>query len=191
MNNDETMIAIMGEEVHARHELVKIDVLQFLPDNPRVYAVVRDIPDFDSLTPDEKQKRIYEYLLLEPSVKNLIPEIKRDGGLQDPIIVRNDTRQVIEGNSRLAAYRNLKHESDDDNRWTQIRCLVVKTLTDDQQTRLLGQANLKGKTAWSAHAKAQFCYTLVEEQRKNVDDLFKLSGIRVSEIKNVLTPSGS
>ena len=173
----------MGRNVPARHELIEIDSLQFLPDNPRVYAVIGELSDFDSLTLDEKQLRIYECLLQEPSVKNLIPEIKRDGGLQDPIIVRNDTRQVIEGNSRLAAYRHLKDESDDDNRWTQIRCLVVKTLTDDQQTRLLGQAHLTGKTDWSAYAKALFCYQWVEIQRKDANDLCKLSGIRVSEIK--------
>ena len=113
---DKTTIAIMGEDVPARYEQVSIDQLHFLPDNPRVYAAIREMEDFADLTPDEKQIRIYERLLQEPSVKNLIPEIKRDGGLQDPIIVRHDTRQVIEGNSRLAAYRKLRDDTNDD-RW--------------------------------------------------------------------------
>ena len=153
MNPDETTIAIMGQHVPARHERIPIDKLHFLPDNPRVYAAIREMTDFDGLTTEEKQHRIYERLLQEPSVKNLIPEIQRDGGLQDPITVRHDTLQVIEGNSRLAAYRKLDDGSDDD-RWTHIRCLVVTTLTDDQQTRLLGQAHLHGKTDWSPYAKA-------------------------------------
>ena len=101
MNPDETTIAIMGQDVPARHELVPIDQLYFLPDNPRVYAAIREMADFSGLTPEEKQLRIYERLLQESSVKNLIPEIQRDGGLQDPIIVRWDTQEVIEGNSRL------------------------------------------------------------------------------------------
>lgn len=186
MNTDETTIAIMGEDVSARHELLSIYTLHFLPDNPRVYAAIREMPDFSGLTPDEKQLRIYERLLQEPSVKNLIPEIERDGGLQDPIIVRWDTRQVIEGNSRLAAYRKLDDESPDDDRWAHIRCLVVSTLTDDQQTRLLGQAHLHGKTEWSPYAKALFCFRWVVEQERDLSTLAGLSGFRPLEItKNV------
>ena len=182
MNPDETTIAIMGQHVPARHERIPIDQLHFLPDNPRVYAAIREMPDFDGLTPEEKQIRIYERLLQEPSVKNLIPEIRRDEGLQDPIIVRHDTWQVIEGNSRLAAYRRLADESDDDQ-WAHIRCLVVTTLTDDQQTRLLGQAHLHGKTDWSPYAKALFCFRWVVEQKRDVSSLCSLSGISSAEIR--------
>ena len=182
MSPDETTIAIMRQDVPARHERIQIHKLHFLPDNPRVYAAIRGMSDFADLTPDEKQDRIYKCLLQEPSVKNLIPEIRRDGGLQDPIIVRHDTRQVIEGNSRLAAYRKL-HDDTNDDQWTHIRCLVVTTLTDDQQTRLLGQAHLHGKTEWSAYAKALFCFRWVEDEKKDVSTLAQLSGITAAAIK--------
>ena len=183
MSPDQTNIAIMGEDVPSHHELISIDRLRFLPDNPRVYAAIREMQDFAALTPDEKQLRIYERLLQEPSVKNLIPEILRDGGLQDPIIVRWDTQEVIEGNSRLAAYRKLFDENPDNDQWTHIGCLVVKTLTDDQQTRLLGQAHLHGKTDWSPYAKALFCFRWVVEERRDVSTLAPLSGITAAEIK--------
>ena len=182
MNPDETTIAIMGQNVPARHELMAIDQLHFLPDNPRVYASIREIPDFADLTPDEKQVRIYQHLLKEPSVKNLIPEIKRDGGLQEPIIVRYDTRQVIEGNSRLAVYRKLKEDTGKD-KWAHIRCVVVSSLTDDQQTRLLGQTHLHGRTEWSPYAKALFCFRWVEEDQKDPATLKRLSGLSVRAIK--------
>ena len=188
MSPDQTNIAIMGEDVPAHHELIPIDRLRFLPDNPRVYAAIREMQDFAALTPDEKQLRIYERLLQEPSVKNLIPEIQRDGGLQDPIIVRWDTQEVIEGNSRLAAYRKLFDENPDDDQWTHIGCLVVKTLTDDQQTRLLGQAHLHGKTEWSPYAKALFCFRWVVEEQRDISTLAGLSGFTPAEIKkNVKT----
>ena len=77
MKPDETTIAIMGEQIRARHEQIAIDQLRFLPDNPRVYVAIREMSDFDELTSEEKQLRIYERLLQEPSVKNLVPEIKR------------------------------------------------------------------------------------------------------------------
>ena len=185
MKSDETTIAIMGKHVPARHERIAIDKLHFLPDNPRVYAAIREMPDFAELTPEEKQVRIYERLLREPSVKKLEPEIKRDGGLQDPITVRIDTRQVIEGNSRLAVYRKLRDETADDQ-WAHIRCLTVSKLTDDQQTRLLGQAHLRGRTEWSRYAKALFCFSWVEEHNKDISTLAKLSGFTADAIrKNV------
>ena len=185
MKPDETTIAIMGQEIPARHELVAIEQLQFLPDNPRVYAAIREMSDFDQLTLDEKQARIYQRLLQEPSVKNVIPEIKRDGGLQDPIVVRHDTWQVIEGNSRLAAYRKLKEDAGEEQ-WDTIRCLVVSTLTDDQQTRLLGQAHLQGRTEWSPYAKALYCFRWVEEAKKEPATLANLVRFTIAEItKNV------
>ena len=182
MTPDETTIAIMGQNVPARHELIPINQLHFLPDNPRVYAAIREMPDFPDLTRDEKQIRIYERLLQEPSVKNLIPEIQRDGGLQDPITVRWDTQEVIEGNSRLAAYRKLNDDLGGDQ-WTDIRCLVVKTLTKDQQTRLLGQTHLHGKTEWSPYAKALFCFRWVVEEKRDISTLGNLSGFTQAEIK--------
>lgn len=182
MKTDQTTIAIMREQVPARHELMAIEKLHFLPDNPRVYAAIREMTDFEDLTPEEKQVRIYERLLQEPSVKNLIPEIKRDGGIQDPVIVRMDGRQVIEGNSRLAVYRKLWDDTRDDQ-WARIRCLVVTERTDDQQTRLLAQTHLHGKTDWSPYARALFCFRWVEEDRKDILTLAAISGLTAAEIK--------
>lgn len=183
MTSDETFISIMGDSVPAQHQEMNIWELSFLSDNPRVYAAIKEIESFSSLTTDEQQHCIYKRILQEPSVKNLIPEIKRDGGLQEPIIVRYDTRQVIEGNSRLAVYRKLYSDTHENEQWRSIRCLVVKSLTDDQQTRLLGQTHLRGKTEWSAHAKALFCYRWVEEKKKEEAELAKLSGFTANEIK--------
>ena len=172
----------MGELVPATRERIRIHELHFLPDNPRVYAAIREMPDFPDLTPEEKQVRIYERMLEEPSVKNLIPEIRRDMGLQEPIIVRWDTKQVIEGNSRLAAYRKLREEKPEEEQWADISCLVVSNLTDEQQTRLLGQAHLHGKTEWSPYAKALYCFRWVEELNRDASELYQVSGITPAEI---------
>ena len=181
MAGDETTIAIMGQEVRATLDLTPIDRLLFFPDNPRVAAAIREMPGFDDLTPSEKQERIYAQLLKEPSVNKLIPEIKRDGGLQEPVVVRHDTLQVIEGNSRLAAYRKLHHDSKDE-RWANIRCFVVDRLTEEQQTRLLAQAHLHGRTEWSLYQKALFCFRWVEEQQRERSELHRLSGMSMTMI---------
>ena len=176
-------INIMNEEVPVRRERWAIDDLFFLPDNPRVYAAIQGMTTgFSELTPDEQQKLIYECMCKEPSVANLRPEIERDGGLQEPVIVRYDTRQVIEGNSRLAAYHILRDKNPGDERWMTIDCLMLKDLTDEQQTRLLGQAHLHGKTDWSPHAKALYCYRWVKEGGKDAKALSEISGIKTQEI---------
>ena len=181
-NIERTTISIMEEEVEATLTTMAIDKLLFLPDNPRVFAAIREISRFTQLTDEEQQAEIYRQLLRETSVKNLRPEIQRDGGLQEAIIVRHDTNQVIEGNSRLAVYRYLHDTNPADERWQFIRCLVVSKLTEDQQVRLLGQAHLHGKTDWSAYAKALFCHRWVNDDRKQARDLSDISGISVRAI---------
>ena len=181
MSNDQTTIAIMQEAIPAHHEEIDIYMLNFLPDNPRVYAATEAMSGFDGLTTEEIQERIYKCLLDEPSVKNLIPEIKRDGGLQEAIIIRYDTMQVIEGNSRLAVYRKLYYDTEDE-RWKHIRCLVVSTLTDRLQTRLLAQTHMRGKTEWSPYAKALECFRWVEEKR-DIEEMAEISGFTSDDIK--------
>ena len=182
IDGEQTTISILGEEVSATYRSVEINKLLFLPDNPRVYAAIRKIAGFDQLTPAEQQERIYDQLLTEPSVQNVRPEIERDGGLQDPIIIRTDTREVIEGNSRLAVYRQLHSTDPHDERWHNIRCLDIGTPTRKQQVRLLGQAHLHGKTDWSAFARALFCYRWVREEKNDPDELSQISGLSLQAI---------
>ena len=178
---DQTTIAVMGQRIPATYDERPIGDLLFLPDNPRVYAATREVDGFDDLTEREKQDQIYKLLLGEQSVKELLPEIRRDGGLQEPIVVRHDLGQVVEGNSRLAAYRKLEEETGD-NRWAQIPCLVVTNLTDDQQTRLLGQAHLQGRTDWSRYSRAFFCFRKVRQDKKTAKELSELTGMYVRTI---------
>jgi len=152
---------ILGESILRGSDYLNIHELQFLADNPRVYACTHGEANFDKKTPEEQQQIIYEKLLKESSVKNLIPEIKRHDGLMEHILVRLDTMQVIEGNSRLAVYRKL-HESDDAGDWELIPCDTVSRLSDEQQAAFLNQVHVKGKTQWSAYEKANFAYVRKE-----------------------------
>ena len=55
MNSDEATIAIMGKELSARHDRIPIDQLRFLPDNPRVYAAIREMPA-STISPTTRNK---------------------------------------------------------------------------------------------------------------------------------------
>lgn len=176
----ENEIKILGEVIKISNDYLPIDELRFMKDNPRVYSCIHGEPDFDNLPEVVQQERIFENLKKEPSVKNLKSEIKRHGGLMEQILVRFDTKQVIEGNSRLAVYRILHEETKDEN-WELIPCNIVSSLTDDQQIAFLNQIHVKGKTKWSAYEKANFAY--VQKERltfEKIADLFGESKMTIS-----------
>lgn len=154
-------IKIMGENIGVSSDFLELHKLRFLSDNPRVYACTHGIPGFNELPVEKQQDLIYKKLLEEPSVKNLEPEIKRHGGLLEAILVRLDTMEVIEGNSRLAVYRKL-HEKHPGEDWELIQCDMVSKLTDEQQFAFLNQIHVKGKTQWSAYEKANLAYVRKE-----------------------------
>ena len=165
---------ILGEDVDVKDDYININECRFLKDNPRVYTVTHGGPGFDDKLEEQQQEIIYKKLLEEPSVKNLEPDIKRHGGLMESILIRLDTMEVIEGNSRLAVYRKLYKDTGNDD-WELIPCDVVSSLTDEQQATLLNQIHVKGKTNWSAYEKANFAY--VRKSRGwSYQDISKLFG---------------
>lgn len=84
-------------------ELMELDqrTLKFYPENPRVYSVL-------NLAGEEpSQDEIEKLMCRQEHVKQLKESIVSNGGLIDPLIVRAGDFTVLEGNSRLAAYRIL------------------------------------------------------------------------------------
>lgn len=155
-------ITILGETIELDFAHCDIHSLKFLRDNPRVYSCTHGHPNFDQMIGEQQQAVIYEKLIQEESVKNLIPDVKHHGGLLEPILIRYDTKEVIEGNSRLAVYRKLDQEIQGDD-WQLIPCDVVSSLTPEQQAALLNQIHVKGKTRWSAYEKANFAFVRKEQ----------------------------
>ncbi len=164
---------ILGKVIALSHDNLDIQTLKFLKDNPRVYACTHGKPNFGEMPDEEQQDFMFDALRKEPSVKNLIPEIKRHGGLMESILVRHDTMEVIEGNSRLAVYRHLQN-SGVEGEWDLIPCDIVSSLTENQQAAFLNQIHVKGKTKWSAYEKANFAYVRKErgDSFSNIANLF-------------------
>lgn len=150
-------MTLLGNEIEFTDDFVEIDKLWYFTDNPRVYACIHRVKDFSKLPREEQQELIQDQLLKEQSVANLIPEIRRHRGLIEPILVRHDRMEVIEGNSRLAVYRHFRGEGVPGD-WEMIPCHIVSALSDEQATAYLNQIHVKGKTQWSAYEKANFAY---------------------------------
>src|SRR5450759_795658 len=75
--------------------------LKFYLENPRLYSLAREDGH------DPTQEEVEEILAQMDHVKQLVQSIKENGGLIDPVIVQGGSNIVLEGNSRLAAYRIL------------------------------------------------------------------------------------
>jgi hypothetical protein len=146
----ETLL-IRGVEIPVETTTLPQASLRFFVENPRVYSILR----IDGEEPS--QADIESKLLEMDHVKALIQDIKRDGGLTDPVVVRSGKLEVIEGNSRLAAYRALAKV--DPIKWGRMKVrLLPEDLDETLIFALLGQYHIKGKKDWAPFEQAGFLY---------------------------------
>jgi hypothetical protein len=161
---DEGTLTIAGTRLRVRTGEVPQTELLFFAENPRVHSLLHS----DGTEPT--QEEIQDQLEGMESVRKLIQDIRRNGGLIDALIVRSGSREVIEGNSRLAAYRCLARE--DPIRWGKVKVTLlpepVESVVIDV---LLGQYHLKGKTEWLPYEQAGYLYRRVNHHDASVEDL--------------------
>jgi len=131
-------------------EMSQLD-LNFYPENPRIYStlcVADGIPE---------QHEIEEILVGMEHVKQLKLSIEANGGLIDPIIVKAGDNVVLEGNSRLAAYRILSRK--DCIKWGKVKCKVLPyDIPESAIFTLLGQYHIIGRKDWSPFEQAGYLY---------------------------------
>lgn len=170
-------LRISGEKIPTLlGELAQAD-LQFWVDNPRIYSIVH--ASDEPLDQDQIQLELQN----REHVKQLIQDIKHHGGLINPILVRDGDLAVLEGNSRLAAYRFLAQK--DPIKFGEITSIVIP---GDISQRLiysyLNQEHIKGKSEWSPYEEAGIIYRLVQ-QGSTLDQLAsELNiGVRVARRK--------
>lgn len=147
--------------------------LEYYAENPRVFTALQssgeDIPSQATI------ERIMQRL---DSVKKLKVSIESNGGLMNPIIVRKNI--VLEGNSRLAAYRLLA--SKDPIKWSKIRCAILPDdISDELVFNLLGTYHIIGQTPWSPFEQAGYLYRTKQKSRKNIKAIAKELGMRQSD----------
>lgn len=155
--------------------------LLFYEENPRVYSALRA----DGATPT--QETIEGKMTSMDHVKQLRLSIEQNGGLIDPLIVvkRNDKYIVLEGNSRLAAYRLLAAKNP--AKWQKVRvCILPEEITEGDIFTLLGQYHLIGRKDWSAFEQAAYLYRQRESTGIATDILAKNVGLTESKVSAYL-----
>lgn len=149
MNQEKLRIGKKDYDV-IRTELMQAS-LKFYPENPRVYS------EMNSFGEEPTQSEIEDHMCRLEHVKQLKESIKSNGGLIDPLIVRDGDNTVLEGNSRLSAYRILA--SIDPIKWGKVKCLVLPADIDDSAIfALLGQYHIIGRKDWDPFEQANYLY---------------------------------
>jgi hypothetical protein len=160
---DDTLI-IRGTIIPVKIGLLAQSKLTFFVDNPRIYSIVRAEDN------EPSQEEIEAALQGMEHVRILKTDIEQNGGLIDPIVVKDGTFEVIEGNSRLAAYRLLARGNA--MAWAYIKCLLLPATIDDSLlSTLLGQYHLKGKKEWPPYEQAGFLHRRYTKQKIELKQL--------------------
>ncbi len=171
-------LRLKGADIATETKELDQKQLQIYVDNPRIYSLVRA----DDRTPE--QDEICKQLLELDHVKELIHDIAANGGLIDPLIVRAGDFVVLEGNSRLAAYRFLAKK--DPVKWAKVRCTVLPSSIDEKLVfALLGQYHIKGKKDWAPYEKAGFLYRRHKSHGIELSVVAGELGIPISEAKHL------
>lgn len=144
-------ITLRGKEVPVEVLKVPQTSLRFYPENPRIYS---HLWTDDGIEPS--QEELFSTLAKTDNVReNLVPSIRSNGGLIEPLLVKGST--VLEGNSRLAAYRLLAEA--DKQKWDLVRIRrLPDDISDDDIFSLLGEFHIVGKKDWAPFEQAGYLY---------------------------------
>jgi hypothetical protein len=172
-------LLIRGNEVPVVTKWLEQTKLKFFAENPRVYSVLRTAGKAPA------QEDIQTQLLKLEHVKELIVDIKLNKGLLEPLIVKHTTFEVLEGNSRLAAYRFLAKS--DPVKWGLVKCTVLPGDIDDSLIfALLGQFHIKGKKDWAPYEQAGFLYRRFKKHNADLKVLATELGMSSKKVKHLV-----
>ncbi len=180
MNKTEDYLIIGKEKYPIDKYEIDQSKLMFYPENPRVYSVLNS----NNYTPT--QEEIEELMCKKDHVKQLKESIKSNGGLIDPVIVRDGDYVVLEGNSRLAAYRLLYKQ--DPIKWSKIKAIILpKDIPDSTIFALIGQYHIIGRKDWDPYEQAGYLYRTINKSNKTPELLASELGMKISDIKKLLS----
>ena len=147
----EDTLTLCNEEIPVRNGSLAIQELSFYPDNPRIYSLIKK-PGVEP-----SQEEIFKRLRALDHVKQLVQSIRANGGLTDPMLVRDGDFVVLEGNSRLAAYRELARN--DAITWGKAKVrLLPSNISEKLVFALLGEYHIIGRKDWAPYEQAGYLY---------------------------------
>lgn len=117
------------------------------------------------------------------SYQRLKHSIRASGGVIQSIIVKplDDGRYIcIEGNTRVAIYRQLRKEDKDTGesgeKWDYIPALISDQMDEEEAHKIRLQVHLVGNRPWDPYSKAKYLHELVEDYKMPMVELVSYCG---------------
>jgi hypothetical protein len=173
-------LTLAGKEIPVKLGSLRQSDLRFYAENPRVYSIIR---------PDEAepaQSEIEERLGAMDHVRQLRQSILANGGLIDPLIVRDGDYVVLEGNSRLTAYRILA--KGDPIKWGTVKVkLLPSDIGEDVVLSLLGEYHIIGRKDWAPYEQAGYLYRRQSKYGVDPAKMAKEMGLSTRMVNHLLS----
>ncbi len=173
-------IIVKGREISYEIKDVDIYSLEYYKENPRINYIV------SKHSPDKVTQEFIELELLKlDSVRERIHDLRENKGLLDEVYVLGN--KVVEGNTRLCAFRRL-YKQTNDSRWKFIKARILQDdVTDDELFYILSIFHIKGKTEWDAYEKAAYIYKMIKVLNKNPEEIGKQLGKHRKTVEAMLS----
>lgn len=165
-------ITVLGRQIYYEISNVDIHTIEYYPANPRINYIISKFPPKDI-----NQNLIEMELLKLESTMDRIRDIEENKGMIDEVYILKN--QVVEGNTRLCAYRRLYQKYNKDNRWKFIKAKVLQDdVSEEELFYILGIFHIRGKKEWDAYEKAAYINKMINTLKKTPEEICKQLGMQ-------------
>ncbi len=173
-------LTLGGQEIPVRSGYLPVHDLSFYSENPRIYSLIQR-PGVEP-----SQDEIFNRLKGLDHVKQLIQSIRANGGLTDPMLVKDGDLVVLEGNSRLAAYRELARN--DAINWGKAKVrLLPSDISEKLVFALLGEYHIIGRKDWAPYEQAGYLYRRNVTHGVSAESMASEMGIPVRTVNHLIS----
>jgi hypothetical protein len=184
MVNENNVIIVDGNIITTEIKEMNIFDLKYWHENPRIDSIIKQKFPTGGVTEDNLEQELWAL----DSVKDLYQDIKQNKGLIDEILVKGN--QVLEGNSRLCAYKQLHKKAttdDEKEKWAKIRARIISdNISDEAIFTILGTWHIKGKAEWRKFEKAAYIYRLHKDYGKNPKQIAIMVKQSETDVRNII-----
>jgi len=181
---NEKVVHIDGREVIVSEENLELDRIRLDEANPRIQF------HLDTALTDEPPNQAalgYALTIGNDQYERLRDNVEANRGVFHPIWVvpEGSDYRVIEGNTRLQVYLDLRERCPSDPAWQSIAACVLPERCSREQFHFIRlEAHLFGTTPWDAYEKARYLYLLSTEEDYSLDRLSRLTKLSPSDIRS-------
>jgi hypothetical protein len=161
---------------------INIDDIELDPENPRI-GYWSDNQVKNEFSQDEVAFALREN---SEAVNRLKNSIEINKGIYEPIWVykKNGKFAVIDGNTRVLIYRELREKYPQDPIWNEIKCKILPKNIDETAKNFIRLiAHLRGVNDWEVYERARMLYILWDKRGYSEEDLRNTTKLSTNQIK--------